>query len=173
MDWNDLLGQVISALLPIVASLLVAGIAWLGKRTDAWLEARIQNEYLEGASRRLNEATWTVVLELQQTHVDALKAATDESGPGGRKITSDEAENLKKLAVGKLKSYLGPKGLAILMKVLGLDEGGLNELLRANIESVVRTNKDALETAALNGGKARPFTPPSEFGAILQEGETK
>lgn len=152
MDWNDVLGQVIQALLPIVVTLLLAGIAWLGKRIDGWLAVKVENEYLEGVLRRLNETTWTVVLELQQTEVEALKAATDADGPGGRKITPEEAADLKQKALDKLKDYLGAKGLTLLAKVLGLSGDGLDRYLSGNIESVVRTNKDAFVRSELEGG---------------------
>lgn len=166
MDWNDILGQVTTALLPIVATLITAGVAWLGKRIDTWLTAKIEHEYLQAASRRLNEATWTVVLEMQQTSVDALKAATAEDSPGGRSITKEEVIELRSIALAKLKTYLGPVGLQSVKKVLGVDDSTLEEVLLGAIESTVRNNKDSKETAALQGGKARPV-PTEQFGTLL------
>ena len=84
---SDLQTQLVAALVPVLATAITAIVAMLSKRLDAWLVTKIENEKLEKVTRRLSTVIWDVVLELQQTQVDAIKEVTSPTSPGGLRIT--------------------------------------------------------------------------------------
>lgn len=144
---QQLLADATNALLPVVVTALSLGIAWLGKTLNAWITAKVSHERLQLVLRRLSEVVCTVVLELQQTEVAAIKAALDESSPGGLKITTAEARGLLETALSRVRTYLGADGLKLLMYVLGLtSERDLNNFLISRIEATLHTVKTQSST---------------------------
>ncbi|MFA5053373.1 MAG: hypothetical protein WC565_04905 [Parcubacteria group bacterium] len=140
---KQLITEAVNALLPIVVTVLSLGVAWLGKTLNAWIGAKVKNERLQLVLRRLSEVVCTVVLELQQTEVSALKTAIGDASQGGRKITKDEGQALLDAALVKVRTYLGIDGLKLLTYVLGLtSEKDLNEFLVSRIEATVHTAKN-------------------------------
>lgn len=112
-----------------LSALLTLALGWLAVRYASWIKEKIKNARIEGILLRLGDAVFKVVRELQQTVVD--KAKTDGEW------NKEKAEEVKKAAIAKLKEYLGPKGIAEAMAVLGLDMPGLEKLLSTMIESDV------------------------------------
>lgn len=125
------------SVLGLVSALLVAGAA-LFPKVHAWLALKLKASRYEGVVSRLTELVFRVVTELNQTVVDQLKK-------DGR-WNKEEAAKVKKLALEKLKSYLGAAGLQEIMNVLfGSSTVGnviqLETLLSTYIESQVQTAK--------------------------------
>ena len=91
---NELVNVIIENAVQIVATLLITLIGVLG----AWLTAKIgKREELKNISAATEEATKAAektVLELQQTTVDKLKAASADG-----KLTKDEIDELGKLLI--------------------------------------------------------------------------
>lgn len=144
---KQLLLSSLDSILPIVATILSFGIAWLGKTINAWLSAKVKHERLQLVLRRLSEVVCTVVLELQQTEVAAFKTALEDGSPGGRKITKEEGQFLLETALLKVRSYFGVDGLKLLTYVLGLtSEKTLNDFLVSRIEATIHTVKNQSTT---------------------------
>jgi len=138
-QWAELGLNILEALSPAILALL----AWLGLKLSHWLRAKISNELVGGMLARLNDSVFTAVKAIEQTVVREIKAAKEPNSPGGPKITTEEADRVKKAAIDALKSYWGVKGLAELGEVLGLTGDGLNNLLESKVEAAVHDLKVA------------------------------
>lgn len=112
-----------------LSALLTLALGWLAVRYASWIKEKVKNSRVEGILLRLGEAVFKVVRELQQTVVDKAKASDEWN--------EEKAKEVKAAAIAKLKEYLGPKGIAEAMAVLGLDMPGLEKLLGTMIESDV------------------------------------
>lgn len=112
-----------------LASGLLGMLGLVFPKALAWLKAHTKNLRYAGALARLAELTLKVVLELNQTVVDQLK----KDG----KWNKEEAAKIKALALSKIKSYLGPAGIAELCVVLGLDPKLVDDLIGSYIEAQV------------------------------------
>jgi len=127
-----------AALLPVVLDAVKAVLAilvpWILARGVAYLDARIENERITTALDRTSDAVADVVEELAQTVVDDLK----EDG----RFDLEEADALKRKALGKIKHNLGPKALKEIRKTFGLgSQRELDEALTSKIEAEVRRTK--------------------------------
>jgi hypothetical protein len=157
--WN-ILGEA----LPAIETALAALLSWAAIELTRWIRAHTANTIVSGILTRLTDVVRQVVADVAQTAADDLKRATSPDSPGGRKITADEAAGLKADAIAKVKSYLGPKGIALLMKTSGIrSASALDDMIGSKIEAEVR----ALKTPGgliLKGGRdpadATPSTPP-------------
>lgn len=137
MDWLDL-GMTVAELL---APILMAVLTWASAKLGLWIKARVQNETYAGMLGRLNETLLTLVREAEQTAVAAIKAGRDPKSPGGVKLTKQEAEHIKDEVLAKFKKLWGTPGLMLLMRILGLDSGSLDEWLEAKVEALVLVEK--------------------------------
>ena len=125
MNWNIIL---IPAILGLSA-LLTFGLSWLAVRYASFIKAQIKNTRVEGIMLRFGDAAFKVVRELQQTVVNAAKA----DGTWNK----EKAEEVKKAAMDKLKSYVGSDGIKEALAILGIDIPGLDKLIGTLIESEV------------------------------------
>lgn len=146
--WSDILPRIIE----IVSPFLVAALAWAGAKFAGWLGTKTKNEYLQGLMLRLNEGVFTAVKGVQQSYVDAIKR-----GRADGHLSDVEKKAAVNQALGSLKSYLGPKGLDELGKVLGLDGLAVDQFLGDKIEAAVHDLRAS--TKAAPGGA--PLASPS------------
>lgn len=144
----DFLPTLVNALAPLVLALL----GWLLTTLAMYVRQRtaaMKNQYLAGVLERLDDAVETAVREASQTLVDDMrKAAADGT------ISKDEAREARDHALGKLKAYMGPKGVAELGRVMALDVGGIDSYLAGKVEAKVNALKG--ERGAL---PAEPVVP--------------
>lgn len=126
------LTEILLLMTETLAPALMAALTWAAAKLAALTRARIDNEYLKGVLLRLDDAVLVAVKELQQTVVSELKAASADGS-----LDELEQVRVKEAALANVKSYLGPKGLAVLAKILGLSDGSLEKLLSARIEAAV------------------------------------
>jgi hypothetical protein len=129
MDWNS----VLIPLVLVISTALTLVLGWAARKYGLLVDSKVKNELAGGILHRLGEAAFRVVRELQQTVVEELK----EDGEWDK----EKAVEIKNLAIAKLKEYLGPKGLAEAMDILGLNEGGILSLLGTLIEAEVHDLK--------------------------------
>lgn len=139
-DAPNLLEAVVRALAPLsdaLLPLLLTVLSWAAYQAAAWIRAKVGNELAQRALLGLTNGAETVVAELAQTTVAALKEAA-----GDGKLTAEEVEDIRREALGKLKSYLGPKGLSLIMDMLGTkDAKTVDRFLLATIEAEVDLRK--------------------------------
>ncbi len=133
-------------MLEVLAPIVVAGLTWLSAKLAQLIQAKVKNEYLRGMLVRLDEAVFTAVKDLQQTVVDAIKAATADG-----KITEIEKQRIKQAAIDNVKSHLGTKGLAELGQILGLTITSVEGLIASKVEAAVHDIRGA---AARTGASA-------------------
>lgn len=128
LDWLTLGLQAALWASPVIAGLL----AWLARAAAILITGRIEAGWAQDLLMRLNTQAYLIVTELQQTTIEALRK-TNEDGV----ITAEEAAEIRQVALDRLKSYIGPRGLAEILKVLGLGGQGLDGFLGTLIESAV------------------------------------
>lgn len=131
----------------VLSPLLLALLGWLSVKLAQLINARVEQEYLRGVLVRLTDAVFTVVKELDQTLVTAMKDANRDG-----KLTDSEKAEIKLRAVATVKAYLGMKGIEAIAKVLGLSSAGVDNFISAKVEAAVHDLR-SVETAT------RPFAP--------------
>ena len=132
MDYGELGLKVLQILSPI----LLAALTWVAAKAAQYIQAKVKNEYLRGVLVRLDDAVLTVVREVQQVTVEAIK-----SGSADGKLTPDERARVKQAAIESVKSHLGMKGISELAKILGLESGAIDKLLSTRVEAAVHDLK--------------------------------
>lgn len=140
----ELLPQILMALSP----LFLAALGWLAKRGSDWIVANTSNQYLQSTLLRLDDAVFAAVKELAQVSVDAAKAAS-ESG----KLPAEVATEAKRAAIAKAKEMLGPRGLAELAKVFGLQGDAVDRFVGTRVEAAV------LDLKRAEGHRIQQLTP--------------
>lgn len=122
--------QLMDALVPIVTLVLTL----LGGYLTKVVTGNLKTEQQRSIALKFSELASDVVLELQQTTVEGLKHAASDG-----KITAEDAANLKRLAIEKLKQMLGPKGKESALKAFGFkNEAEFEAFISTKIEAEVR-----------------------------------
>jgi len=120
------------ASLKIVLPILVALLGLVAKRVSDLIAAKVTNEKIRGILSRLDQITYTAVNEVEQAYVSNLPD----------NATVAEMAKAKSAAIESARAHLGPRGLAEIKAVLGLDENGdMDKLLGSYVESRVREMK--------------------------------
>ena len=142
----------------MLSPVLLAAVSWIAAKLGQLINAHVKNEYLRGVLVRLDDTVLSVVREVHQVTVAAIKEASVDGRlpPGAR-------ETVKNAAVAKIQSYLGRKGLAEVARVLGLDLEGVGRLIGTRVEAAVHDLK--VQQKVVNGvnlrdspvGDAGPF----------------
>lgn len=122
--------DMVNVLAPIVTGL----IAWVGLALRNYIAAHTKNEFLKGALIRLDDTILAVVREIEQTVIIGLKAASADGV-----VTPEEIADIKKQALDTVRAHLGPKGLADLAKVFGLEGTALDAFISTKIEAAVHS----------------------------------
>jgi hypothetical protein len=137
----------------IGSPVLIATLTWLATKLAQLIQARVKNEYLRGVLLRLDDTVLTVVREIHQVSVEALKAAA----PDG-KLTPEVKAMVKRSALDAIKKHIGPKGLGQLARVLGIDGEAVDKLIGTRVEAAVHDLKHARTLNGVNkGGDHYPF----------------
>ena len=129
---NDTLWAHVGNAIQALSPLLLAALSWLSLRVAALINAKVKNERLHGILARLDDAVFTAVREVEQVFVSTLKTASDDGA-----LTTDERRQAKDAALQAARSYLGPRGLAELCKVLGMGDDDVDRVIGARVESAV------------------------------------
>lgn len=119
----------------IIAILGLFGTVIMGFFTKALasavglLSSKVRNETLRGIVERLDDLVLKVVNEVYQTYVREIKNAREDGT-----LTEEEKAEAKRIAIAKLKEYLGPKGLT---ELHWLVTGNADDFLSTLIENTV------------------------------------
>lgn len=119
--------QVIDALAPLAVTLVSILAGWVAVQ----LKAKFASETGRNIVDRVVKLASGVVLEMEQTVVAAWREAARDG-----KITAEEAEDARSLALAKLRSYLGAKGKSEVLNAFGFkDEAQLDAWLTSLLEA--------------------------------------
>ena len=140
--------EAIVAAFPTVWKVIAGGVALLFGRL--W----VKDSWLRGLVYRAGVAGEQVVLEVEQTHVDHVKAGKAPSSPGGATLTPEEARGARKAALEKLLEILGGRGLVLLGWILGVGKGTIDTVLGTAVEAGVK--KMTIAQAAVKNGVSGP-----------------
>jgi uncharacterized caspase-like protein len=136
----------LNEIIPVLITLVLTGLTYAAKLTTDWLKTKTKSDKTISALTQLNEIVNVVVLEIQQTEVEALRRSLKESG-GSEFITRAEAEALANMAIRRVLNYLGDAGVKMIKDALQFDDETLTSYIRSTIEAVVRINKVAIKPA--------------------------
>ena len=120
------LSQILEPVLGFLGTVIGLLAAYLLKK----IADKVKGDYINGVLSRAIKAVEEAVLSVKQSYVDQMKADTQDG-----KWTKVEKARAKARAIEEAKSYLGAKGLAELVKILGLDS--LDGFLGGLVESAV------------------------------------
>lgn len=127
--WNDqLLGQILTILIPILATAVGGVITALGTRCVSYLKEKINSHKFNKYLDILNNTIQDVVVGLNQSTVNIIKEAAADG-----KLTEEEKKQIFETAKLDIYGILGPKGIEVLQAVYN----DLDELIRYKIEATV------------------------------------
>lgn len=133
---QPLVAQAVDALAPVLASVIVALLGWVG----AALQRSIKNETVRNMALRFSELAHDVVLEMEQTVVSQLREAAADGA-----ISTEELQRVKAGALEQMKAHLGDKGKKEALTVLGFaDETQLDAYLSTKLEAAVAIAKQTV-----------------------------
>lgn len=119
-------------ILGILSPFITMGLGWLGVQASRLVQARTGSTTAATAILKLNEIVTTVVTEIEQTMVAAAKART-----GGGHMTQADIDAVKKAALDKIRSYLGPAGIELVAKAFGFGSDDMTRFLTSKVEATV------------------------------------
>jgi hypothetical protein len=131
--WSTLGFRVSEVVANAVGAMIALALGLLAR----WLTSKTSNERVRALIAQANDAAQTAVAAVQQTTVDALKAA------GDGKLTKFEAKEVAAAALASAKLILGTKGLATLQSALALGQTELEAWLTARVEASVQAQRKA------------------------------
>lgn len=132
IDWAEIALQVWSQLSPVVVAALGLGFAFLAQFTAA----KVNNVAVQAVLLKLEALASVVVMDVQQTVVEATKARNADG-----KLTDGEKAEIKALATAKLLSFVN---LAEIKKALGIGPMFIDPFLAGLVESAVLKMKAQL-----------------------------
>ena len=127
-EWWNLAAQAIMALSPV----LLAALSWLSLQAAGLIKTKVKHENVRGTLLRLDDAIFVAVRQIQQVIVDQLKAASADGT-----LTPEERRQVKLATLEAVRSYVGPKGVLEICKILGLGDHELERVLGPRVEAAV------------------------------------
>lgn len=142
--------EILTTLAQAAVPVLAAFLSWMSIRLTRWLKEKAHSEMTQRTITKTNESILTLVREAEQTLVQAIKEAKDETSPGGRKMTKEEACLIKNKVIARFKRLWGPEGIGELIKVLGIEDKAFEKYIEAKVEETVHTEK---QRTSINPGE--------------------
>ena len=134
---EDLISKV---LLPIVATIVTAGLPILMAYGAKYLKTKTDNEKVHAAIGQLNDLTYTTVLELEKTFERSMEPDKD----GRIRLTPEEKAEIKRQAIDKVTSRLSD----FTKKQVPIATKSVEDYVSAKIEAFLqemRTERPAVE----------------------------
>ena len=128
LEQLDLISAAGTAVLSLLAVLVLFGIRWLHAKTGSDLLARLV--------RGVASAARLAVQEVWATYVKSLKDRAEDG-----KLTAEEKAQARALAIELVKSFIGAKGLALLLRQTGMSSAALDQYLGAFVETAIVDEK--------------------------------
>ena len=127
-EWWNVAGQAILALSPV----LLAALSWLSLQAAGLIQVKVKHENVRGTLLRLDDAVFVAVRQIQQVIVDQLKAASADGT-----LTADERRQVKAATLEAIRSYMGPKGILEICRILGLKDDELERVVGPRVDAAV------------------------------------
>lgn len=122
---------------PAAFTVLAALVTFGGKKLIDYINAKTKNESVAGILARLVSTVQTVVLDVNGTvKPEVIKALADG------KITDAEKKMIRDIAVARVKTHLGAKGLAEIVSILGVDPSLIDSFIGSHLEAAIEGSKD-------------------------------
>ena len=109
-----------------------------------YVQQKTSNEQLGNFIKRTDDAALRIVKSVYQSYIDGIKQK-------GGKLTPEEQQNAKNLAIDKLKPYLGAPGLEELSNIFGFSDHQRDKYLDEHIEAAVYDAKNGPRSGLGNG----------------------
>jgi hypothetical protein len=119
----------------LLGALVLGGIGYLLKKTIDFVSSKSNSAWVRGVLGRVDGLAMRIVREIYQKEIEALKEAREDG-----KLTDEEKERFKTIAMDTLKEYVGPKGIKELTALLGAS-GKIDKFLSSTIEATIATEK--------------------------------
>jgi len=139
--WNDqLLGQILTILIPILATAVGGVITALGARLVSYVKEKSDNRRFDKYLDIFEKTVYDVVAGLNQSTVKVIKEAAADG-----KLTEEEKQRIFETAKADIYGVLGPKGIEVLQTVYA----DLEALIKYKIEATVleEAQKEAFNCA--------------------------
>lgn len=121
---------------PILVSLVVSGVLWLLFQGGKLLAVRAKESKFFAVAAQVAHLAEIVVAEVDAVVRPKLVAALADG-----KVTQAEAEELKKVALAKLKELLAQRGMKELKGVIGIFMPSVDTYLSGAIEKAVASKR--------------------------------
>jgi len=128
------LGEIVAAVGALFVSVVSYGAMWLAQLA----RAKIKSEKLRGALARLTDSVGNAVNYVAQVYVDEIRKAAKDG-----RLTKNEARKALDIAIEAAKEFLGPRGIAEIIHVMGIgnEPTSVHTFLRGRIEAALGERK--------------------------------
>lgn len=126
----------IEQVIDILSGVFLLLLSLASVKVQQYLKARIKNEQFQNATARMSEAVVSAVTSVQSRYVAHLKELSKDG-----KLTEEERDIARGMALEHAKSALGEEGKKVLAEVLGAAGSELDKVLSVEIEAGVHQLK--------------------------------
>lgn len=145
---------VIEAAGAALATLIALGVGFLIR----WIYSKTKSSLVERALTAVSQACHLAATQVFSTYVEELKLSSADGT-----LTDEEKATARAKAIAMAKGYLGPKGIALIVKGLGIESEWLDSFLGASLESSIAAIK-RVERESWSGVD-QSWTPPAKVNA--------
>ena len=136
MDFYQIFGEYGAAAVAWVLAIVVLPV--VVRAINSW----VKNGKVASILTRLTAGLERAINEVAQVYADEIKHASEDGV-----LTEKEKARALELAIGAVKSYLGPKGIKELLAILGIKVDALDLWLSQRIEGQLKMGKSRTEYA--------------------------
>lgn len=116
---------------------IIAGVITIVGIVFGWIFKT--QSMLRTALAAFGRAVSVAVRETSQTYTDEILKGRLATSAGGAELTPEEKANARSMAIAKAKSYIGTKGLNLILKELGIGDG--DAFVAGAVEAEVNATK--------------------------------
>jgi len=127
-------------LIEVLGSVLLFLLSLVGVALRQYVLTKVNNSNLRAALTRMTDASLGAVASVAQEYADALKRANADG-----KLTPEERDHARSMALERMKSLLGEVGLQEVQRVFGLYGASLDSALLSRLESALLSLKKGLK----------------------------
>lgn len=151
--WTSIINTFLISLAPLFLWLFKRIAQNLSDKLGAFVEQKSKSQYWADTIKRVDDAAYRIVKSVYMTYVKTIKKQK------GRSLNEDEKQRAKKMALAKLKSYLGAAGIKEIATIFAFDGFEAEKYLSDGIEAAVYDAKHGPRSGIGNGSinLSQPF----------------